>query len=136
MKRKLQLCASPSISKIFRAMSKPRYVLVKWTGNNSLYDDKTNAIHLHEVHKEDRENLAVGSVVRVPWGRRRGKEPKMWKGVIVSLNLEPAASSQQPDPQHSTSDPQQPATGDSPKLAKRRRKVDSASTCSIHNVPY
>ena len=108
-------------------MSKPHYVLVKWTGNNSSYDDKTNAIHLHKVHKEDRENLVAGSVVRVPWGRQRGKKgPRMWKTVIVSLNPEPAASSQQP-----TSDPQQPATSDSPKPAKWRRKVDSAS--SIHN---
>ena len=113
-------------------MSKPRYVLVKWTGNDSLYDNNTNTIHLHEVHEEDRENLAVGSVVRVPWGRRRGKkDPRMWKATIVSLNPEPTASSHQPDPQQPTSDPQQPATSNSLKPAKRRGKVDSAS--SIHN---
>ncbi len=105
-------------------MSTPRQqIRVRWEGNGSTrFDGVTKDIALKLVVPEDAVSVRVGGRVRVKWGR--GSQARIWKGVVVSTDVDqPLSPSLAPDTQSTVE--QGKGKGKAKTGRKRKRAPDA-----------
>ncbi len=98
---------------------------MRWEGNGSTrFDGVTQDVALKLVVQEDAVSVRAGGTVRVKWGR--GSQARIWKGDVVSTDVDqPLSPSPAPDTQSTVEQGKGKEKANTKTGRKRKRAPDA-----------